>query len=151
MFSLFDTKIVDFVKSHTKAVIATVDQTNQPSTSMIFYFIDNKNDLYFVTKSLTTKSENLKHNNKSSITIVSNEKPITVSIEGVVVEIEDQKKRDEIMQEVFKLSYSELHDYAPIIKLHKGSFIVMKFVPKLAKMTDFAQPMRKTKEDLKKY
>ena len=151
MFSLFDTKIVDFVKSHTKAVIATVDTLNQPSTSMIFYVVDKNNDMYFVTKSMTTKSENLKQNNKSAITIADESKPITVSITGVVLEIEEQKKRDEIMQDVFKLSYSELHDYAPIIKLHKGSFEVMKFVPKQAKMTDFTKPMGEAKEDLKKY
>jgi general stress protein 26 len=107
--------------------------------------------MYFVTKSLTTKSENLKQNNKSAVTIIDDSKPITVSITGVVLEIEEQKKRDEIMQDVFKLSYSELHDYAPIIKLHKGSFEVMKFVPKQAKMTDFTKPMGEAKENLKKY
>lgn len=148
---MFDTKVVDFVKSHTKAVIATVDAMNQPSTSMIFYVVDKNNDMYFVTKSMTTKSENLKQNNKSAVTIIDDSKPITVSITGVVLEIAEQKKRDEIMQDVFKLSYSELHDYAPIIKLHKGSFEVMKFVPKQAKMTDFTKPMGEAQENLKKY
>lgn len=151
MFSLFDNKVVEFVKSHTKAVIATVDPMLQPSTSMIFYIVDKNNDMYFVTKSLTTKSENLKQNNKSALTIIDDEKPITVSMTGTVQEISDQSKRDDIMQEVFKLSYSVLHDYAPIIKLHKGSFAVMKFIPKQAKMTDFTQPMGKAKEDLKNY
>lgn len=151
MFTLFDTKIIDFVASHSKAVIATVDAANQPSTSMIFYIVDKNNDMYFVTKSLTTKSENLKQNNRSALTIIDEEKPITVSMTGTVHEIADQLKHDDIMQNIFKLSYSELHDYAPIIKLHKGSFVVMKFIPKQAKMTDFTLPMGQAKENFKNY
>jgi len=151
MFKLFDDNITTFVKSQSRAVIATSDLSNQPSTSVIFYVLDKNDELHFITKSQTKKSENLKDNNKAALTIVDTDKPIAVNLLGVVVEITDQMVRDSIMQEVFKLSYSELHDYAPIIKLHKGSFSVMKFIPKQAKMTDYTQPMGKAKEDLKNY
>jgi uncharacterized pyridoxamine 5'-phosphate oxidase family protein len=151
MISLFGDTIHDFVKAHARAVIATVDGEGQPSTSVIFYVIDKHNELHFVTKSQTKKYENIKQNNKASITIVDVEKPIAVNMNGVVVEVQDQPKRDALMQEVFRLSYSELHDYAPIIKLHKGSFSVFKFLPKEAKMTDFTKPMGEAKEDLKTY
>jgi hypothetical protein len=77
--------------------------------------------------------------------------PITLSLIGVAVEIIDQKDRDDVMQEVFKLSYSELHDYAPIIKLHKGSFSVMKFIPTQGKLTDYTKPMGQAKENLKNF
>ena len=151
MFKLFDDIITTFVKSQSRAVIATSDLSNQPSTSVIFYVLDKNDELHFITKSQTKKSENLKDNNKAALTIVDTDKPIAVNLTGVVVEITDQTTRDSVMQEVFKLSYSELHDYAPIIKLHKGSFSVMKFIPKQAKMTDYTQPMGKAKEDLKDY
>lgn len=151
MFKLFGDNVNDFVKSQSRAVIATVDSDNQPSTSIIFYVLDNKNELHFITKSQTKKFENLKVNNRAALTISDPEKPIAVNINGTVIEITDSKIRDEIMQEVFKLSYSELHDYAPIIKLHKGSFAVMKFIPKEAKMTDYTRPMGEAKENLKKY
>jgi uncharacterized pyridoxamine 5'-phosphate oxidase family protein len=151
MFKLFGNNISDFVKAHSKAVIATVDVDNQPSTSVIFYVLDKNDELHFVTKSQTKKFENLKENNKAALTVVDDEKPIAVNITGSAIEVTDQTIRDSIMQDVFKLSYSELHDYAPIIKLHKGSFSVLKFIPKQAKMTDYTQPMGKAKEDLKNY
>jgi uncharacterized pyridoxamine 5'-phosphate oxidase family protein len=151
MFKFFGDSIGDFIKSHAKAVIATVDSDNQPSTSVIFYIIDKNDELHFITKSQTKKFENLKVNNKAALTIVDNDKPIAVNSTGIVVEVTEQSDRDLIMQDIFKLSYGELHDYAPIIKLHKGSFAVMKFIPKQAKMTDFTQPMGKAKEDLKNY
>jgi uncharacterized pyridoxamine 5'-phosphate oxidase family protein len=151
MFRLFGDNINEFIKSHSKAVIATVDVSGQPSTSSIFYVMDKNNELHFITKSQTKKFENLKINSKSAITITDKDKPIAVNAVGLVVEITDQAMRDEIMQEVFKLSYSELHDFAPIIKLHKGSFAVLKFIPKEAKMTDFTKPMGEAKEDLKTY
>jgi uncharacterized pyridoxamine 5'-phosphate oxidase family protein len=151
MFKIFGDSINDFIKSQARAVIATVDANGQPSTSVIFYVLDKNDELHFITKSQTTKFENLKLNSKSAITIVDAEKPIAVNMTGMVVEVTDQKTRDAMMQDVFQLSYSELHDYAPIIKLHKGSFTVMKFIPKEAKMTDFTKPMGQAKEDLKKY
>jgi general stress protein 26 len=152
MFNLFgDNTITEFIRAHSRAVIATVDEENQPSTSVIFYALDKHDELHFITKSQTKKFENLKLNNKAALTIVDTDKPIAVNISGVAVEVTEQATRDAIMQEVFKLSYGELHDYAPIIKLHKGSFSVLKFIPKQAKMTDYTQPMGKAKEDLKNY
>jgi uncharacterized protein YhbP (UPF0306 family) len=152
MFGLFEDKtIIDFLKGHSKAVIATVDSQDQPSTSAIFYIVDKSNSIFFVTKSQTTKSENLKLNSKAALTILDDSMPITLSLIGVAVEIIDQKDRDDVMQEVFKLSYSELHDYAPIIKLHKGSFSVMKFIPTQGKLTDYTKPMGQAKENLKNF
>lgn len=151
MFKLFGNNVTDFVKAHSRAVIATVDTDNQPSSSIIFYVLDKHDELHFITKSQTKKFENLKLNNKAALTIVDTDKPVAVNITGNVVEVTEQAIRDEIMQDIFKLSYGELHDYAPIIKLHKGSFSVLKFIPHQAKMTDFTQPMGKAKEDLKNY
>jgi uncharacterized pyridoxamine 5'-phosphate oxidase family protein len=151
MFKLFGNNVTEFVKAHSRAVIATVDEENQPSTSVIFYVLDKHDELHFITKSQTKKFENLKLNNKAALTIVDTEKPIAVNITGIALEVTEQTIRDAIMQDIFKLSYGELHDYAPIIKLHKGSFSVLKFIPHMAKMTDFTQPMGKAKEDLKNY
>lgn len=151
MFNLFSDIIGEFVKSQMRAVIATVDANGQPSTSVVFYVLDKNNELHFITKSQTTKFENLQNNNKAAITIVDANKPIAVNMIGTAIEVKDPKIRDEIMQEVFRLSYNTLHDYAPIIKLHKGSFTVMNFKPKQAKMTDFTKPMGEAKENLKNY
>lgn len=151
MFKLFGDNIHEFIKLHSRAVIATADLNGQPSTSIIFYVMDSNDELHFITKTGTKKFENLKSNNKAAITIADAEKPMAVNVIGSVVELLEQPKRDSIMQEVFKLSYSELHDYAPIIKLHKGSFTVMKFIPHEAKMTDFTKPMGDAKESLKTY
>ena len=151
MFNLFGNNITSFMKAHTRAVIATIDAANQPSTSVIFYIVDDNDELFFITKSHTKKYQNIKINNCSAITVVDKDKPIAVNATGIVEEITDEATKDTIMQKVFKLSYSELQDYAPIIKLHKGSFSVLKFIPKEAIMTDFTKPMGEAKEDLKTY
>lgn len=151
MFSIYGNNISNFIKAHSKAVIATCDSVGQPSTSVIFYVIGDKDEMFFITKTKTAKYENLKLNNKASITIVDKDKPIAVNTSGTTTEITDIESRDRIMQEVFKISYGELHDYAPIIKLHKGSFTVLKFNPIMAKMTDFTKPLGEAKEDLKQY
>jgi len=148
---MFEDNVAEFIKSQSKAVIATVDSESQPSTSVIFYIVDKNDEIFFVTKSHTTKFENIKSNHKAALTIVDSNKPIAVNLIGTATEITEQPNRDEIMQKVFQLSYSELHDFAPIIKLHKGSFSVFKFTPTKAKMTDFTRPIGDAKESLKNY
>lgn len=152
MFNLFaSNSIGTFIKNHTQAVLATIDHDNQPHTSVIFYTVNSKDELLFITKSQTTKYENLKKNSKAAITIVDKDKPIAASIVGNAVEVSDVMERDKIMQEIFKVSYGQLKDYAPIIKVHKGSFIVLKFIPTQAKMSDYTQPLGKVDEEFKQY
>ncbi len=63
----------------------------------------------------------------------------------------DQSTRDKLFHELIKVSFAELHDYAPIIKLHRGSFSVFKFDPKQAIMTDFTQKMGEVSEQIKEF
>lgn len=143
--------IKNFLKSHTMAVIATVDKEGQPSTSTIFYALTSNDELFFITKLQTAKSENLKANNKTALTLLDREKPIALNMIGSAEEITDIHARDEALQTIFKLSYEKLHDFAPIIKLHKGSFVAFRFHPKEGKMTDFTKPMGQVKEDSSKF
>lgn len=151
MFSLFDHEVNDFINQHATAVMATVDAESQPYTSTIYYALAKNNEIYFVTKSQTTKSKNLALNNKAALTILDKDRLIAVNMTGTAREIETYKERDAIMQKVFQVSYDKQKDYAPIVKLHKGSFSVFQFHPLQAKMTDFSKPMGEVKEKFKKY
>jgi general stress protein 26 len=151
MFSLFDHEVNDFIKKHTRAVLATVDKDGQPYTSTIYYALADKSEIYFVTKEQTTKAKNLLTNERAALTISDNEKPLAVNITGTARKIEDYKKRDEVMQHVFQVSYDKQSDFAPIVKLHKGAFSVFQFHPLQAKMTDFTKPMGQVKEKYKDY
>lgn len=151
MFNLFSESINDFVKKHSTAVIATVDSEGQPSTSTIFYVINKKDEIHFVTKSQTTKSSNLKKDNRTALTVVDEGKPKAVNMRGTAVQVNDVSERDDVMQRILKISHDKLKDFAPIIKLHRGSFTVFKFTPKEAAMTDFSKPMGSVKEIKKNY
>jgi uncharacterized pyridoxamine 5'-phosphate oxidase family protein len=148
----FDKDSVDeFVKRYSTAVLSTVDEKGQPSSSTIFYTMGKNSELWFLTKSDTTKYINLQQNNKAALTIVDPQKPIAINMQGRVVEVSDTGERDSILQAITKLSSDTLHDYAPIIKLHKGSFKAMRFLPEQAKMTDYTKPLGQAGETLKKY
>jgi general stress protein 26 len=151
MFSLFSESINDFIKKHATAVIATIDEDGQPSTSTIFYVINKKDEIHFVTKSQTTKSNNLNKDSRSAITVVDESKPMAVNMQGLATQVTDVAERDEVMQRILKISHDKLKDFAPIIKLHRGSFMVFKFTPKEASMTDFSKPMGSVKEVKKNY
>ena len=133
------------------AVIATVDVSGQPNTSTIYYAITKNDDIFFITKSQTAKFENLRLNNKTAMTIADPQKPIALNMMGHAEEIIDPSERDNALQTIFKLSYEHLHDFAPIIKLHKGSFAAFKFIPSDAKFTDFTKTIGNVHEDMKHF
>ncbi len=151
MFSLFDGAINHFVKDHAIAIMATVDEGGQPSTSTIFYALTKKDEIHFITKSQTQKSKNLKQNDKAALTIAKLEGPVAVNMIGHAVEVSDTDERDEVMKKIMKISQEQLHDHAPIIKLHKGGFIVFRFVPTQAKMTDFSKHVGEVSESTRQY
>ncbi len=151
MFSLFGDHITEFLQARNRAVIATVDEEGQPSTSTIFYILTKRHELYFMTKSQTAKYKNIKKNYKVALTVVDNEKPQAVNVNGVAAEMVETSERDEILKQLIKLSYESLHDYAPIIKLHRGGFAVFKIVPHKAVFTDFTPPMGKVVEETKDF
>lgn len=149
---LFDKDAIgEFLRHHSTGVLATVSEEGQPSTSTIYYIVSKHDEIFFLTKSGTTKSINLQQNNKAALTVVDTLQPIAVNMTGSVIEITDTAQKDEVLQSVTKLAYSLLHDYAPIIKLHKGSFAAMKFTPELAKLTDYSKPFGKIIETDKQY
>lgn len=151
MFIFKEDSISDFIKEHYIAVLATVDESAQPSSSTIYYILSKKDEIWFLTKSDTTKYQNIQFNRKASMTILDQAKPSAVNLTGYVLEVEDTGEKDEILQAITKLADEKLHDFAPIIKLHKGSFRAMKFVPQKAIMSDYSKPMGQAGETLKNY
>lgn len=151
MFIFKEDSVSDFIKSHYIAVMATVDENAQPSSSTIYYVLSKKDEIWFLTKSDTTKYKNLQVNGKASMTVLDQAKPSAVNLTGYVVEVEENSEKDEILQSITKLADEKLHDFAPIIKLHKGSFRAMKFVPQQAIMSDYSKPMGQAGETYKNY
>lgn len=151
MFFFNDDQTTEFIKSHNIAVLATVDDRDQPSSSAIFYKLGNHNEILFLTKSETTKYKNLQLNKKVAMTILDPDKPIAMNLTGQVIEVTDTSERDAILQGITTLAHDTLQDFAPIIKLHKGSFKSMKFIPEFAKLTDYTKRFGEAGETLKKY
>ncbi|TFF98397.1 MAG: pyridoxamine 5'-phosphate oxidase family protein [Promethearchaeota archaeon] len=61
-------RVKDILKDNMWLVISTVDEKNQPHSSVVIYQSDGE-DLYIQTGSKTLKAKNIKRNNKVSITI----------------------------------------------------------------------------------
>ena len=61
-------RVRKILKKNMWLVIGTVDEENQPHSSVVVYQSDG-HDLYFQTGSKTLKAKNIKYNNNVSITI----------------------------------------------------------------------------------
>lgn len=128
------------------AVIATVDEQGQPNSSVIYYSVDSHNSISFITKAETAKYNNLRKNNKAAMTIVDRDSPQAANIEGTVSFVEDSSEFHQVLESITKIGHKMIGDFAPIIKLHKGRFVAMKFTPTKGKYTDFRQPVTGAEE-----
>lgn len=151
MFSLFDDSVIKFVKAHSVAVLATVDESGQPYTSTIYYATFGDEEVRFITKSGTAKYENLLENGKAAMTITDSKKPVAVNLSGTVAKLDESTDHDTTMQTIFKVAQEKHNDYPPIVKLHEGGFAAFSFRPNEAKLTDFTKPMGAVKPELHNY
>ena len=151
MHSPFSDPIKDFVKSHVMGVLATVDEQGSPFTSTIFYSVTRGNQIHFITKAQTKKSENLAGNKAAALTVVDLNGPVAVNMTGEAFEVTDINERLEVLREIGIVASQTIHDYAPIVKLQKGSFCVFRFVLNQATMSDFSKKNDSPIESVKEY
>lgn len=141
MISLHEDHAQQFLKSHVAATLATVDEHGQPYTSTIYYAPETENILRFITKTETSKYKNLVADDRCAITILDAIKPIALNMVGTARVLPGQTDHDAIMQEIMEIAQQQLGDYAPIVKMHSGSFVAMEFIATHGTLNDFTQRM----------
>lgn len=89
----------NFLKKNFVAVVAT-SYLNLPYASTIYYTIDSKFNLYFVTKMNTDKYLNLKANKNIAMVVGMGPNHIGVKIRGQATILKDKKWKNRILNEI---------------------------------------------------
>ncbi len=121
--------VLEFLKKNNMGILATVKPTGAPHASPIYFIPHASFEMFFVTPSQTEKYENIQVNSAVALTVVSEDRTETVSIEGRAVETSE--KLEEIIGQLARsLKYGEnfLSDL-PLLQYHKQKRAVLKIVP----------------------
>ncbi len=136
-----DSQSLKFLKEHDVAVLSTVDKEGNVSGAVVYYIVDQLNQIYIVTKSETKKATNILSNSKVALTIYDAAAAETLSIRGRA----DFEQDEEIISYVFNQIvqpkiYKGVKTLPPVTHLKKGVFTVIRIVPRSGKYIDYKQP-----------
>jgi general stress protein 26 len=110
------------------ANIATSSKKGKPHSATVLFVPGKDFELFFVTRSKTTKTANLNENPWLSVSI-GNEPPMAFQMYGRATIIKDQKTQDKIM-ELWAKKASKLEAvWPPIFRLDQNPYVIYHFKP----------------------
>ena len=139
----------DFLRNHPVGVLATVDANGDPHAAAIYFAIDSKSMISFLTKTGTRKADNLEHNNHAELLVYEAETQTTVQVAGVASKVEDPEEMNQVFTKIVNASL-EASDSSvpPISRLKEGDYVAYRLTPKQIRMAVFSRPKFGEYEDL---
>jgi general stress protein 26 len=117
-------KIHDFLVAHPIGVVATVDETNNPHASTVYYSVDEQLQLYFTTKRDTVKHRNLQHNPRLMLAVYEGSNQSAVQLSGTASVIDDPETVQAIFQSTIQAAEHTGKDVVPpIAKIFAGPYV----------------------------
>lgn len=80
---------LEFLKSNTTVVVATIAADGKPQAATVNYFIDDDFNFYFATRTNTRKFKNLAANKNIALVVGTGPDPKTLQMNGVAEQITD--------------------------------------------------------------
>lgn len=128
---------IAFLKSHTMAALATVDEDGSPSVATIYYTTLVPPEILFITKSETAKLINMRANPTVALAISDENQLTTLQLKGTAQEVRDPEVIDKVFDHITNKSAHPAHWPPPIIKMKQGNFVVMSITPTIMKLSDY--------------
>jgi nitroimidazol reductase NimA-like FMN-containing flavoprotein (pyridoxamine 5'-phosphate oxidase superfamily) len=128
-----------FLRHHTAGVLSTSGSDGQPHASAIFYSADEHFNVYFLTLLASRKYKAMKENPKVAFAVGTEDVPLTIQVEGVAEEIQDDAEKQKQSAGVIDvLMQHSTRYYAPLTKLDRSEMILMWIQPKWIRWADYS-------------
>jgi len=134
-------RIYNFLSNNRTGVLTTVDPNGEPHGTVIYYTIDDRFNVSFLTKTGTKKYDNLTKKNHTVLVVFESSSQTVAQIIGKANEIKDSYAVNEVAADVFKTSLSHSESgLPPLIKLEAGEYTAFTIEPDQIRMATFAKP-----------
>jgi general stress protein 26 len=130
-------KSLEFLKNHTLAAIATVSSESTPHVANVYYVVDDDLQIYCVTRTDTSKFQNIKNNPIVALVVTDEETVETVQLIGKAMVVKDETQASTILEKLWKVTLSSQSWPAPIVKISSGDLTLLKIKPKELKFGSF--------------
>lgn len=127
-----------FLKSEKMGVISSIDQANKhPSSAAVYYFTDDKLNVYLVTNISTRKYKNFGKNNRASFCVFSEKKSKEIQAEGEVELITKTIQRSNVMAKITEIAEKSTGTWPLIGYLPENTLVAIKFTTNWMRYTFF--------------
>lgn len=120
-------EVLDFLQKHYLFTLATVGEKYQPHAAVLYYFIDNDFNFYFITRKGSEKFRNLTNNSKVAFVVFEEELRQSVQAQGIgeIAEISGESE-NKIIQKLLENGHKKNMDsFVPLMSLYTESSIVL--------------------------
>ncbi len=131
---------LNFLKGHDLAVLSTVDRTGNVHGAVVYYLVDQNNFVYILTKSGTSKGQNIHVHGQVALTVQEPGTLQTIQLQGNAEVETNQLTKDKVFSEIVKpRTYRSEKQLPPVTKLHEGAYVVIRINPKQISFHDYAK------------
>lgn len=144
MNPVLDEKATTFLVEHTIGVLSTVGFDNNPHGAVVYYLSYGEPvNIYFVTKSATSKAQNIAGHPQVAFTIFDASNAQTLQISGKAALETDDRVISYVFDNIVKP-----HPYAgamlmpPVTALTDGSYVIIRIEPTQCRYSDYKQEIQ---------
>lgn len=136
-----DGKIRRFCAKNNLGVLATCSTKNDLLASALYYYFDEKFNLFCVTKVDTSKFKNIKKNPNVAFAVADEPAQLTLQLQGSAAVIKSGTKDfEKALSSIASMANDASGVWTPVIaKLQRGNYVVMKIKPKFLRFADYTQ------------
>ncbi len=116
-------------------VISTVSSTGEPQAAVVYYFVDEHFNFYFMTSIGSKKCENIKENGKVAFVVGTGPEVITVQGGGTAKAL-DQKEAEIFFQMIEQIALKSSYQW-PLLTLAKNGFCTFRIKPNWMVLLNF--------------
>ncbi|HWP61761.1 MAG TPA: pyridoxamine 5'-phosphate oxidase family protein [Candidatus Paceibacterota bacterium] len=116
---------LEFLRSHTAGVLATVSREGKPHASVVYYTSDEHFSIYFLTLASSRKYQAMQANPWAAFVVGTMDVPQTLQIEGPVVQLHAEDEMGKHLPDLMQRLTSNATYFAPITKMDPADIVVM--------------------------
>lgn len=134
-------KIYDFLTNNYIGVLASVSPDGGPHANVLYYVIDKRFVISFITRTGTKKHTNLSKNNRVMLVVCEADNQKAAQVTGKAIEIGDSNGVNAVAESIFtRFREADGNDTMPLTKLDAGEYTAYRIEPDQISLTTYAGP-----------
>jgi general stress protein 26 len=138
-----------FLGKHHVGVLATANASGEPHAATIYFTTDEQLNIYFITKTETTKHRNIQANPQVALAVHEEQSQATLQISGIATKIEDSGQFQEIFGKILSVTVeTSTSAIPPFSQLQAGGYIAYCIQPKTLRLAEYIKAQHGAIEEL---